>query len=133
VEVQLIAADPSVKLIYSRDKVQATLVGKEEEVPYLLSDVPVTVDGPPDLFDQWKIAPNDKFLPGFEVIGPPAQIEKLKNHDVSPFPIAVWEVNFKEVHSAGPIAPVTLEIRHLPEGVRVNGPYPQMAFTVTSR
>jgi hypothetical protein len=129
-KVSLIA-DSSSSLTYSPPQVDATLTVEEKDVSYTCKNVPVWFNIQPTTADQYSISVvnNSGFVPKVDVIGPPEQIARLQQGEVSP-PRAVLEIGPENVHNTNP---VPLIIEDLPDGVRVNGPAPEISFTATPR
>jgi hypothetical protein len=126
-DVALIS-DPSQHLTYDLNQVKVTLTVAETDVRGTIS-VPVWPALAPNIFQQYSISLNGRaFTPKFDVIGPPDQIEKLKNGEVTPQPHALLEISSENVNDTNP---VVVEIENLPDGVRIAGPPPAVSFTAT--
>ncbi|MGD0461882.1 MAG: hypothetical protein ABSB74_05280 [Tepidisphaeraceae bacterium] len=122
--------DSSSALSCSPSQVEATLTVEEKDVPFTCKNVPVWFDIQPTTADQYAISVvnNSGFVPKVEVIGPPEQIARLQRGETSPR--AVLEIGPGNVRNTNPMP---LKIEDLPEGVRVNGPSPEISFTATPR
>jgi hypothetical protein len=119
-------------LTYSPGEVEATLTVAEKDVTYTCTNVPVWIEIPPKLADQWSVSfvNSSGFVPQLEVIGPPEQIDRLRGPRAEYHPVAVLEIGPDNLSDTNP---VPLRVENLPDGVRVNGPAPQISFTATRR
>jgi hypothetical protein len=124
--VPLVQPSPEHPLSFSPSTVDATLVVQAADIPYDIRDIPVVMAVAPILLESHKITPSQSNIPKITVIGPPDQIDKLKQSDVKP--TAVFEVTQDNISNPGP---VSVTIAHLPDGVRLDGPAPQITFTAT--
>jgi hypothetical protein len=126
-----LVGDSGSSVTFSPTQVDATLSVQEKDVVYTCKNVPVWFDIQPTTADQFAISVvnNSGFVPKVEVIGPPEQIARMRQGDV-PAPRAVLEIGPDKVHNTNP---VQLKIEDLPDGVRVNGPNPEISFTATPR
>jgi YbbR domain-containing protein len=126
-----LVADAISSLTYSPAQVDATLTVEEKDVVYTCKNVPVWFDIQPTTADQFaiQVVNNGGFVPKVEVIGPPEQIARLRRGDVAA-PRAVLEIGPDNVRNTNP---VPLRIEGLPDGVRLNGPNPEISFTATPR
>jgi hypothetical protein len=121
-------SDPSQHLTYDLNQVKVTITVAETDVRGTIS-VPIWQAYAPNINQQYSISLNGRtFTPKFDVIGPPDQIEKLKNGEVTPQPHALLEISSENVNDTNP---VPVEIENLPDGVRVAGSPPEVSFTAT--
>jgi hypothetical protein len=101
-------------LNYSRDKVRATLVVTDPDVPYTLSNVPVLLTASYPVLRDNAVTWDASYSAGINVIGPPDKIAQLKAGQVNPY----LELKIASTDVSNP-RPIQLQLRDLPEGVRV--------------
>ncbi|MGD0541457.1 MAG: hypothetical protein ABSB33_08060 [Tepidisphaeraceae bacterium] len=125
-----LVVDSSSALTYSPSQVGATLTVEEKDVTFTCKNIPVWFDIQPTTADQYAISVvnNSGFVPKVEVIGPPEQIARLQQGEISPR--AVLEIGPGNVRNTNPMP---LRIEDLPDGVRLVGPNPEISFTATPR
>lgn len=124
--------DSSGNLTYLPTDVEATLTVAEKDVTYTCTNVPVSIEVQPMFADQYSVSfvNNGGFVPRLDVIGPPEQIDRLRSPRAEVHPRAILEIGPDNVNNTNP---VPLRIENLPDGVRVNGPDPEISFTATRR
>jgi hypothetical protein len=116
-------------LNYSRDKVNATLVVTDPDVPYTLTNVPVLLTAPFPVLRDYAVTGEGTYSAGINVIGPPDKIAQLKNGQVNPY----LELKITSTDVSNP-RPIPLQLRDLPEGVRLApGQSLMQSFTATPR
>jgi hypothetical protein len=129
VAVPLVPPEAGSNVTFTTSTVQATLTVKEADVQYELGKVNVEVQAPGALYENFKISPAEPIISGIKVVGPPDKIDLLKNRQI--FPIAVMHIETDDIHNP---RPMPLEIRYLPEGVRLApGSNPTMSFSAVDR
>lgn len=97
--------------------VKATLEVRQSDISYTIPSVAIYAFGPSYLLKQYRVDSPDN-LTNVTVIGPPAQIELLKQANFEPKLKAALEVSRDD--GVGTIRTRTLRFYDLPEGVRVS-------------
>ncbi len=120
------STDPALTL--SMTSVQATVVTGEPSVTYTLHNLPVLLQAPGTILDQYHIS-YGTILPEVTVKGPPDAIEQIKSGAFKP--IAVLQVTAEDI--ANP-QPRKVSIQNLPEGVREDpNTLTPVRFTISER
>ncbi len=120
VPVELFPESPdNAKLQLSATQVTANLVVQASDVPYTIDSVPILVQGSPDILNSNVVRVNNggaQAITEVQVIGPPSQIERLRNKDPDSLPYAILDIAPGDADREG-----SKPLRYqLPPGVRVN-------------
>jgi hypothetical protein len=127
VENVALQPDPSGTLTFQPTQVKAILTVAEKDKPYTCLNVPIWVSSDPATINGYSFSLNNNgFVPRLDVIGPPEEIDQLKDHT----PRAVLEIGADAVGNTNPV-PLTIE--GLPPHVRLAGPPPEVTFTAAPR
>jgi hypothetical protein len=129
-EVTALISDPANDLKFNPPEVKATFTVQEKDESYTVEQgVPIYYDIPQDIMDKDSITLNNSggFVPNLHVIGPPDEIEKLKQGLFRPR--AILEINDDTLRNSNSV-PLKFD---LPPNVRVDGAIPQVGFTATPR
>jgi len=126
VENVALLSDPSGTLTFQPAQVKAVLNVAEKDKPYTCLNVPIWIASDPGTVNSYSFTLNNAFVPKLDVIGPPEEIDQLKEK----IPHAVLEIGAGDV---GNTNPVPLNIAGLPPHVRLAGSPPEVTFTATAR